>query len=106
MSNYKEPILYNNFTSGLAYNKDNRVVYLVNSKAYDLKDDYETFTLSKKINNIDSDITLEPEYTIEYIKVYVDPEMQDSRNLFILFLDKPEEGCYEVRVYKLKYIDK
>lgn len=106
VDNTEEIIKYNNFTSGLAYNKDNRVVYLINTKAYDLKEDYETFKLSKKINNIDEEITLEADYTIEYVNVYIEPVDNIGRNIFIEFLDKPEEGSYEVRVYKLKYLDK
>lgn len=100
-----ELVKYNNFTSGLAYDKNNSVIYLINSKAYDIKDDYNTFKLSKWNNNLDDDLTLEPEYEIAYINVYITPEVS-NRNISIEWLDKPQEGCYEVRVYKVSYIKK
>lgn len=103
MRDDKEPIKYNNFTSGLAYDKNNNVIYLVNSKAFDIKEDYNAFKLSKMSNNLDTDLTLESEYEILYINVYITPEVS-NRNIIIEWLDEPQEGCYEVRAYKVKYI--
>ena len=100
-----ELIKYNNFTSGLVYDNNNNVVYLINSKAYDIKDDYNAFKLSKRYNNLDGDLILEPEYEVKYINVYIN-QHTNNRNISVEWLDEPQEGCYEVRVYKLSYIQK